>query len=332
MYGFIYTKLLRKADHEGWFQPRQNKLLEIWLQEDTTEPFVVEKPIDDGEIQSLISQEPLESALGGLRLIVCAPHQAANDAGRSFPFRRSTFEAIMRSFHLPNSYLQSVYDGSAFFARFSRSSSLNETAISQYVLKTMWASGMSFSLAISYDPHTGITSGILYGCLESELEIVIDRIIAAGVHACHPLMVPTVLYELVTERNVQRTKASEGAMNDIELETGEHIYASRKQPDLQSIDKGGSMTARVNGTETTSMFTFANIKSTVIGLNALLENIDTSPPMIGATPRQVKMYEDGFALKECVRYRVSICSNLQLEAEQIRSRAKTQISAVRTTS
>ena len=327
MYSFNYAKVLRRADDEGWFQPRRNELLEIWVGEDTSELVVNRQPIDEDDIQSLLTQVPLESSLGGLRLIICAPHKAANDAGRSFPFRRPTFETIVQTFHLPKSYLQSVFDGSPFFAKFGPSSGFNKEGITGFVLKTMWASGMNFALAISYDAHTGVTSGILDGCLEGEMELVIDRISAAGVHGCHPLMVPTVLYELVTERNVQRTKASEGAMNDIELATGEHIYASRKQPDLQSIDSGGSMTARVNGTAATSMFTFANINSTIIGLNALLENIDSSP-FVDATGRQLKTYEDGLALKECIRYCLSISHNLQLETDQIRSRAKTQITAV----
>ena len=328
MYSFNYGKVLRTAHNEGWFQPKPNELLEIRVGEQTQEPVVTRQPSDEDNIQSLIAQKPWESTLGGLRLMICAPLKAANDAGRSFPFRKPTFDAIVQMFCLPKSYLQSVFDGSPSFAKFGPSSGLGNTDITGYVLKTMWASGMNFALAISHDVQTGVTSGILYGCLEDEVEVVIDRISAAGTHACHPLMVPTVLYELVTERNVQRTKASEGAMNDIELATGEHIYASRKQPDLQSIDSGGSMTARVNGTATTSMFTSANINSTILGFNALLENIDSSPP-IAATPRQLRAYEDGIALKECIRYCLSISSNLQLEAEQIRSRANTQISAVR---
>jgi len=194
----------------------------------------------------------------------------------------------------------------------------------------MWASGKNFALAISQDAEHGVNLGILDGCLQDEVEMVIDRIIAAKTHACHPLLVPTILCELVTERNIQRTKASEGEMNSIELDTGEHIYEYRVQPDLQSIDSGGSMTARVNGTATTSNFTAANIKSTVIAFKAILTDLDSpSPSSPGATPQQLQQYKDGRALKESIEHCLGICYNLQLEAEQIQARAKTQISAVR---
>ena len=199
-----------------------------------------------------------------------------------------------------------------------------------YVLKTMWASGNNFALAISQDAQRGVNLGILDGCLQDEVDVVIDRITAAKTHACHPLLVPTILCELVTERNIQRIKASEGEMNSIELDTGEHIYEYRVQPDLQSIDSGGSMTARVNGTATTSNFTAANIKSTILAFKAILANLDSpSPSFPRATPHQLQHLKDGRALKECIQHCLGICYNLQLEAEQIQARAKTQISAVR---
>lgn len=199
-----------------------------------------------------------------------------------------------------------------------------------YVFKTMWASGMNFAFAVSHNPRLGLNLGVLDGCLQSEVDVVIDCITAAAAHACHPLLVPTILCELVTERNVTKTKASEGEMNAIELDTGEHIYQYRVQPDLQSINLGGSMTARVNGTATTSNFTAANIKSTVLAFKSIMANLDSSPPPSSkATPQQRQRFKDARGLAECIGYYLGICNNLQLEAEQIQARAKTQISAVR---
>lgn len=56
---------------------------------------------------------------------ICQPHQQANDAGRSLPFHKSTFEAIVQFFHVPISYLQAVFDGSPSFARYETEDSLN---------------------------------------------------------------------------------------------------------------------------------------------------------------------------------------------------------------
>ena len=255
------------------------------------------------------------------------PHRVPNDAGSFLPFEKSTFESIVQSFSLPLPYLKAVFEGAPYFARFNTRSASDDKGNTGFVLKTMWASGMNFALALSHDPQLGITSAILDGCLQDEVDAVVARISAAAAHVCHPLLLPTILYELVVERNIQRTNASEGEMNRIELDTGEHIYQSRVQPDLRSIDSGGSMTARVNGTATTSAFTAANINSTIIAFKALIGYIENFPPPIDPS-RQRQLCEDGVSLKECIEHCLAICANLQLEAEQIQGRAKTQISAV----
>ena len=269
-----------------------------------------------------------DSALRILTLLrISHPHQVSTDAGCYLPFERSTFESIVQSFSLPLPYLKSVFEGVPYFARFNTGSALAGRSKTGFVLKTMWASGMNFALALSYDPLLGITSALLDGCLPDEVDIVLARISVAAVHVCHPLLLPTILYELVVERNIQRTSASEGEMNRIELDTGEHIYQSRVQPDLRSIDSGGSMTARVNGTATTSAFTAANISSTIIALKALVGYIESFPPPSDPA-RKSQWDKDGLTLIECIEYHLAICANLQLEAEQIQGRAKTQISAV----
>ncbi|MCJ1307310.1 hypothetical protein MMC25_000956 [Agyrium rufum] len=93
------------------------------------------------------------------------------------------------------------------------------------------------------------------------------------------------------------------------------------------------MTARVNGTATTSGLTAANVDSTIAALNSMLKSLDSvNSTSSSSSDRQLqqqqRLQQDGKAIDECIECCLRVCSNLQLEARQIQERTKIQISAI----
>lgn len=211
---------------------------------------------------------PLSNIDGGIRLILCHSHvwsrneRRENPIRSGIPFKKKTFDLIMKSLKLPPSYLEARYrgKGAGTYARFiSHDEDNNVNRIGKlswwefgilaclispytgfifenpYVLRH--TSVGLWSVAISYDTQTKVTTGIFDGISEEEskeLELFLASAPAARIS--HPLSLFAILLELESIRSNHNRWKFDDWLYQLECQTGVSRDPNDKYSDAKGID------------------------------------------------------------------------------------------------
>lgn len=105
------------------------------------------------------------------------------------------------------------------------------------MLRTPFAGSEDWTLAICWQEQNLVVNGLLHGASEKERSIIIDHLRDAQDDTCHPMLVPVVLCEMLTDADSNRVKGHASELLGLEFRTNfSDTSNSKSTPEQEFAD------------------------------------------------------------------------------------------------
>ncbi|KAF2728631.1 hypothetical protein EJ04DRAFT_556623 [Polyplosphaeria fusca] len=146
-----------------------------------------------------------QNSRGGLFLILC---EATSGLPNTMPFAKDTFISIVTKLKLPPGFVRALFTG--------------------FILRTPMSLTENWTLALSWDAESRKSRGIIHGLQSEELSRLMAHLGDTHSETCHPMNLPVILCEMLTESDSQGIKRRAAQLYDVEIKTNFHGYPKLK--------------------------------------------------------------------------------------------------------
>ena len=153
-----------------------------------------------------------------LCLALCGP-SSKREKVDFIPFSREAFAEIMGKHHLPVDVAISMMDKIAIFKQLCPM--VTKDPVDRFVLRTYPDHAYNWTLALSWDRERSpnVTSAMLLGVQENELEVLIPALLQSSQAMMHPMLLPVTICEIISSADSNRINQTADSLHDVGLRT-----------------------------------------------------------------------------------------------------------------
>ena len=150
----------------------------------------------------------------GLDLVLSNSSGQGSDA---ISLSKQSFAEIMTTLNLPNDFLIAMLAGTPTFQKIGKQTSANDSI--SFVMRMPLAGQNNWTLALNWDATKRLTSGLLHGAAQNEIEDLCYALSEFHFSIMHPLLVPVLLSELLTVSDSNEIKRHAANLYKVEMQT-----------------------------------------------------------------------------------------------------------------
>jgi Mg2+ and Co2+ transporter CorA len=219
MFDFYYSQLLSDPTK---LQPRDgNRYIELVELANGSVTYT-ERDIDEHQIVTLLQDTAIShtsqqaETRSSLRLIIGSPEEHESDAKiLPLPFSKTTFEAIRTQWNMPTELLRMMLSSLPLSVPFK-----STTGSAGILMRGARSRDWNFCVAVTYDPSTRTTLGLINGMQEREVQKLVTCLQQSKQLIGDPTLVPLFLLELRVHFFAVLLENRAAGIEDIEYETG----------------------------------------------------------------------------------------------------------------
>lgn len=151
-----------------------------------------------------------------LQLIVCEP-EGKNNSHNTISLSKDLFITVLRRFEMPNDFLVTIMTGTPGFKQVQTQESFSSRT--HWVMRTPLSRSNNWSLALSYDYSNATTYAMLHGFQAHELIGLLSAMNEFKTSSAHPLLLPVLLCEMLTESDSNEIKRHGSNLFQVEHQT-----------------------------------------------------------------------------------------------------------------
>jgi len=188
-----------------------------------------------------------------------------------------------------------------------------------------------YQLALSYDPHTNLTHGLLLSkTADHEFPLMTQSLKQYQAHCTHPLLTAALLAKIIIASTARRIQEVDRGLNELEETTGQHEYINIPMKNPLKLDFMAA-TRRLNFVGRTLGVEKMRADATILTLELISKQVEELKKLTSGSDNEnkLKLPEDSSRMvDELITCHINACQNLALRAEYEEKRTQTQLAVV----
>jgi hypothetical protein len=187
-----------------------------------------------------------------------------------------------------------------------------------------------YQLALSYDPHTNLTHGLLLSkTADHEFPLMIQSLKQYQAHCTHPLLTAALLSKIIITSIATRIQAVDQSLNELEETTGQHEYINIPMRNPLELDFMAA-TRRLNFVGRTLGVEKMRADATILTLELMSKEVNELKKLTSCADDEsdLKYHDPSKMVDELITCHINACQNLALRAEYEEKRTQTQLAVV----
>ena len=241
----------------------------------TTKPVVGNRTDADphlkDEIKDYIDSLPLT-------LIKCGADDNRLNS-QSISFSEQSFISILQILQLSSEVISFLVTGTPIFLPTSQGK------YSTITMRTPLANSNNWTLALSWDYQALKTKGLIHGLQKGERDSLMSALDEFKGPLVHPLLLPVLLCELLTEADSTQIKRHALNLYQVEMQTAymrveKPVRPSTKDQDQTAEDDVEELTRRLNAIVSRLAFHEMRINANIVLVSAIIEELSALLPLL----------------------------------------------------
>ncbi|TVY43824.1 hypothetical protein LOCC1_G004859 [Lachnellula occidentalis] len=317
--------------HEGSLDETN---LASWLEKDVSQPSPVN---ENGNGKGSETAGPTSRRfLGGLRLMIGVCNFSHPESRRTIPFTQESFKLVEQHLGMPEEFKYSLIGTTSRAFKFScpkNSGTSHFKPTNCFVFRFGVFRPSYYQLALSHDPLTNITHGLLLSkTTHHGFPLLIQTLKQHQIHCTHPLLTAALLSKIVITAVANRVQAVDRILNELEETAGQHEYINIPLRNPLEMDFM-TATRRLNFVGRTLGVERMRAEAMILALGVMGKDIAGFGKLISTSTSDDEngraTHEDATRMVgELITCHVDECQNLALRAEYEEKRTQTQLAVV----